>query len=173
MTTSNHCHTDNCASSSSSDFDGFMQDDLKPLPTRANLDSNTNSSPASLDSSEESESEHYDYETDIFSSDNTILYQAPGSTMETCVKKSGATVPIPLVEDLWRTEALTRKYSVPLNKLNKCEIYDLSHLPPNWDSIDPYLGLEEHSEDDNNNPKTTNVNNDHTDSPKMEFAREP
>ena len=148
-----HCNIDNCASSLSSDFDGFTQEDLKSLPSMANLDSDTNSSPASLYSSEESESEHYDYETDIFSSDDTILYQVPTPTTETYVKKSSATAPIPLVEEMWRTEALTRKYSVPLNKLNKHEIYDLSHPPPDWDSIDPYSGLEDHSDDENNNPK--------------------
>ena len=170
---SDHCHTDNGASSSSSDFDGFTQEDLKSLPSRAYFDSDTNSSVASLDSTEESESKHYDYETDIFSSDDTILYQAPCSSVETCAKKSGATAPIPLVEELWKTEALTRKYSVPLNKLNKHKIYDLSHLPPNWECIDPYSGLEEQSEDDSNNSKTTNVNNEYTDSPKTEFAHEP
>ena len=84
-----------------------------------------------------------------------------------------ATAPIPLVEELWRSEALNRKYSVPLNKLNKCEIYDLSHLPPNWDNIDRYSGLEEHSEDDRNNSKTSNVNDKHNGPPKTEFAREP
>ena len=168
-----HCSIDNCASSSSSDFDGFTQEDLKLLPSMVNLDSDTNSSPFSLYSSEESESEHYDYETDIFSSNDTILYQVPIPTTETYVKKSSATAPIPLVEEMWRTEALTRKYSVPLNKLNKREIYDLSHPPPDWDNIDPYSGLEDHSDDENNNPKKTNVDKEHIDSPKTEFAREP
>ena len=117
-----HRSTENCASSSSSDFDGFTQEDLKSL---ANPYSDTNSSPASLYSSEESESEHYNYETNIFSSNDTILYQVPTPTTETYVKKSSATALIQLVEEMWRTEALIRKYSVPLNKLNKCEIYDL------------------------------------------------
>ena len=143
--------------------------------TKVDVTSDTYSSPASLDSSEGSESEddEYEYESDIFSSDDTILYTTPSPTIETGMKMSVATALIPLVEELWRSEALNRKYSVPLNRLNKREIYDLSHPPPNWDNIDPYSGLEEHSEDDINNSKISNVNDKHNDPPKTEFAREP
>ena len=155
-------HTDFCASSSSSDFDGFTKDDLKPQPDRADSDSNIYSSPASLDPSDESESEHDDdvYESDIFSSDDTILYQVSCSLDKTIVKKSCTSTPIPLVENLWRTEVFNRKYSVPLNKLNKREIYDLSHPPPNWDNIEPYSGLEEYSENEFNDSNTANDNNE-------------
>ena len=135
--------TDLYASSSSYDFDGFTKEDLRPTPKRVDSDSDIYSSPASSDPSDQSESEHDDGAYENYSSDDTILYQVSCSPDKKPTKKCHTSTPIPLVENLWRTEALNRKYSVPLNKLNKCEIYDLSHPPPNWDNIDPYSGLED------------------------------
>ena len=116
---------------SSSDFNGFTKEDLKPSPKRLDSDSDIDSSPGSSDPSDQSESENDVYESDNYPSDDTILYQVSCSPDKKPNKECNTSTPIPLVENLWRNEALNRKYSVLLNKLNKREIYDLSHPPPN------------------------------------------
>ena len=94
--------TDFCASSSLSDFDGFTKDDLRPTPKMVDSDSDIYSSPASSDPSNESESEHDDgaYESDNYSSDDTILYQVSCSPDKKPIKKCYTSTPILLVEKL-------------------------------------------------------------------------
>ena len=55
--------------------------------------------------------------------------------------------PIPSVAAIWKSDALRKNWTVPLHKLSASDIYALSKPPPNWDSIDPYSGLEEQSTD--------------------------
>ena len=62
--------------------------------------------------------------------------------------------PIPSVAKLWRNDALSRRWTVPLKNLSKVDIYMLSQPGPKWDDIDPYSGLEEVNVPDN---ETTNV----------------
>ena len=51
--------------------------------------------------------------------------------------------PIKLIEKMWKKDAITKKWTVPVEKMNKKKVYELSNRPPDWDKIDPYSDLEE------------------------------
>ena len=38
--------------------------------------------------------------------------------------------------------------------MSRSEIYDMSHPPPNWNSIDPYLDIKDICDNDNGNTVT-------------------
>ena len=139
-------------SSSSSEFEGFMKEDLKPLSQLKN-ESNCDlsfslSDPSDLPGPEEGD-------TTPHSSDIPNMCQMSNPPNKIITKGSKTPTPILFVEKLWKNEALNRKYSVSLNRLNKQEIYNLSHPLPDWDNIDPYSGLEEYSSDSQPDDETT------------------
>ena len=52
------------------------------------------------------------------------------------------------ISDPWKKDAIKRTWSIPVPKLNKQSLYDLSHPAPNWDAMDPYSGIEDEQTDD-------------------------
>ena len=44
---------------------------------------------------------------------------------------------------MWKKDAITKNWTVPVEKMNKKKVYELSNCPPDWDKIDPYSDLEE------------------------------
>ena len=62
---------------------------------------------------------------------------------------------------LWKRDAIKNRLSVKIIKMDKDEIYYMSHPTPNWLEIDPYSSLEEvisDTEDKINNVSTQNNN---------------
>ena len=62
---------------------------------------------------------------------------------------------------IWKRDASKKRLSVKIIKMDKDEIYRMSHPTPNWSEIDPYSSLEEiisDTEDKTNNVSTQNIN---------------
>ena len=59
--------------------------------------------------------------------------------------------PIGLIENMWKKDAIAKKWTVLVEKMNKKKIYELSNRPPDWDNIDPYSDLEEINSDQQTN----------------------
>ena len=96
---------------------------------------NTDAETLSLDSSQETI--------------DTPTYDPTGTTLILPLKKCKQVIPDPekAVHNIWMNDALSCNWFVPLKKLSKLDIYDLSHKPPDWSHMDPYSGLEDESED--------------------------
>ena len=59
----------------------------------------------------------------------------------------------PEIVNLWKNDAMKKKWIVPIVNLSKDDIYLLSNPAPNWDNIDPYSGIEDiGSDSDKSNP---------------------
>ena len=117
---------DSQLTSSDSDFEGFTEQDLyQSVPLYETWDSSsfTDSSSGSSGASVEENSE-----TNI-ASEKTI-----GSV---------TVYPIGIIEKMWKKDAITKNWTVPVEKMNKKKVYELSNRPPDWDKIDPYSDLEE------------------------------
>ena len=145
---------DSQLSSSDSDFEGFTEKDLcQKSPACGTWDSSslTDSSSSSSGSPGASLSED-------------------GSTKNSSQKMlgSGTVNPIKLIEKIWKKDAITKKWTVPVEKMNKRKVYELSNRPPDWDKIDPYSDLEDmtsdhhvsESEDQKHAPNTPEQNMD-------------
>ena len=95
---------------------------------------------------------------------DTPMYDPTGTTLILPLKKHKPVIldPEKAVHKIWKNDALFHNWSVPLKKLSKHDIYDLSHKPPDWSNMDPYSGLEDESEDTNDPPtrqdQITNIN---------------
>ena len=119
---------DSQLSSSDSDFEGFTEKDLcQKSPACGTWDSSSftdSSSPSSGSSG--------------------ALLSEDGSTKNLSQKMlgSGTVNPTKLIEKIWKKDAITRKWTVPVEKMNKRKVYELSNRPPDWDKIDPYSDLE-------------------------------
>ena len=58
---------------------------------------------------------------------------------------------------MWKKDATKKRLSVKIIKMNKEEIYRMSHPTPNWSAIDPYSSLEEIVSESENKKETDNV----------------
>ena len=81
-----------------------------------------------------------------------LSYDPTGTQLILPLKKHKPVVANPeqTVLEIWRKDALSHNWTVPVLKLSNSDIYDLSHKPPNWSDMDPYSGLEEENEDVSN-----------------------
>ena len=83
------------------------------------------------------------------------------------------------VIELWKNDTLSRKWSIPLTKLDSSKLYELSQKPPNWSEMDPYSDSD--IEIIPNTPEVNVVNQDtniekddeHTKSPSRKNNKEP
>ena len=123
-------------SSSDSDFEGFTAQDLyhsvqlnETWDSSSLTDSSSGSSGASVkeDSVNNNASENQN--------------QIGNITMN----------PIGIIENMWKKDTINKKWTVPVEKMNKKKIYELSNRPPDWDNIDPYSDLEEINSDQQTN----------------------
>ena len=141
--------------SSSSEFEGFHSDVLIPSTTRIHNDSNS--------SSDEHTNSDFEYEDVIEDSSDTI----PEIENQPSIENTNDLQDLFLVRNqtidahilkMWEADAKTKKWEILLHKLTSREVYDLSHPPPKWDKIDPYLGLEEDSDESSKNQPITEIN---------------
>ena len=139
-------------SSSSSEFEGFNSDDLKPSSTIVHSDSNS--------SSDKQTNSDFEYEDVIEDSSDTIPAIEDKPSAENTNDSSNDLQDLFLVRNqridanilkLWEVDAKTKKWEIPLRKLTSREVYDLSHPLPKWDKIDPYSGLEEDDDESSEN----------------------
>ena len=91
---------------------------------------------------------------------DTPKYDPTGTTLILPLKKHKPVIPDPekAVCEIWMNNALSHNWSVPLKRLSKHDIYDLSHKPPDWSNMDPYSRLEDESEDTNDPPNRQDQN---------------
>ena len=47
------------------------------------------------------------------------------------------------ISEIWMKDAKEWKWSIPLKRLSKSDIYELSNPPPNWTEMDLYSGIED------------------------------
>ena len=90
----------------------------------------------------------------------------PSSTLQDLLMiRDRRNTPITSVAEIWKSDALQKKWSVHLRKLNPSDIYALSKPPINWDNINPYSGLEEELSDTEmqNKDGTPNIPNNMSD----------
>ena len=94
---------------------------------------------------------------------DTPKYDPTGTTLILPLKKHKPVIPDPekAVCEIWKNSALFHNWSVPIKRLSKHDIYDLSHKPPNWSDMDPYSGLEDETEDTTNTPKSARTKYHH------------
>ena len=69
-----------------------------------------------------------------------MKYDPTGTELILPLKKRKQIVQNPekTVTKLWKYDALSRKWSIPLTKLDSRKLYELSQKPPNWSEMDPY-----------------------------------
>ena len=96
--------------------------------------------------------QNFEYEEHGNSSSDTIAYNGnlprseitPESTLQDLfLVRDRWNTPIPSVSKLWKNDAISRRWSVPLQNLSKVDIYMLSHPGSKREKIDPYSSLEE------------------------------
>ena len=165
-------------SSSESDFDGFMPDDLplanpaEPMPTNDSMvnpkaisESNQSTDIDSQLSSSDSDFEGFTEKdlrqkspacgtwdssslTDSSSSSSgssgaSLTENRSTKNLSQKMLGSVSVYPIKLIENMWKKDTITKKWTVLVEKMNKKKVYGLSNRPPDWDKIDPYSDLEE------------------------------
>ena len=130
--------------SSSSEFEGFTPSDICKM-CHFSSSSSLSSSDSLLDTSD------FDYEVAVMDSTDTI-----SATEEvTCqnvqdgllLNGQSSDSPIPSVMEIWKRDALHKNWLVPLRRLTRKELYELSNLPHKWDEMHPYSSLEEKEHD--------------------------
>ena len=58
---------------------------------------------------------------------------------------------------MWKKDATKNRLIIKVKKMNKEEIYRMSHPTPNWSALDPYSSLEEILSESENEKETDNV----------------
>ena len=116
------------------------------------------------DSNQLIEPEECDSTTDGNSSTDTIsklhnlfLVKNPGDSM---------------LYKMWEKDANKKRLSVKIIKMNKDEIYRMSHPTPNWSAMDPYSSLEEmvsENENETDNVPTQNSKHDESNSERQSY----
>ena len=71
---------------------------------------------------------------------SAVKYDPTGTELTLPLKKRKPILrnPEKTVAELWKQDALSQRWSIPLTKLDSRKIYELSHKPPNWSEMDPY-----------------------------------
>ena len=126
-------------SSSSSEFEGFHSDDIYEISSQYQLTTSEESSSPSI----------------VMDSEDTVIYQAisnttvkqnrlnPNSSQQFFLTKQINDQYSLEIVNLWKNDTMKKKWTVPIVNLSKDDIYLLSNPAPNWDNIDPYLGIED------------------------------
>ena len=136
-------------SSSSSEFEGFHSDDLYTKAAYTSI-SSSNTLPTTTD---------FEYEDAAIDSSDTIpttdnLNNSADFSHFYLTKNINEQY-APDVINLWKMDALSKKWTVPLLNLNKDDIYALSKPALNWEIIDPYSSLEEMETNSGKTPQRT------------------
>ena len=134
----------NIQSSSSSEFEGFHSDDIYEITSHVNTSVWSSTQFIVMDSED----------TVIYSSTTTLV--SPNSSQNFYLAKQMNAQYSPDVINLWKNDAMKKKWTVPIVNLSKDDIYALSKPIPNWDKMDPYSGIEDIGSDSD----TVNQDND-------------
>ena len=92
-----------------------------------NLEPNVNASNSELNLKETSEDNTICDESDVNSQDGMNVSNT--------------------IQELWKSEALKNNSYVPLKRMSRLDIYDMTRKQVDWDNIDPYSSLEEETGD--------------------------
>ena len=84
-----------------------------------------------------------------FDGTEKLKYDPTGTQLILPLKKRKPVVidPEQTVLEIWRKDALSHNWTVPILRLSNSDIYDLSQKPPYWSEMDPYSGLEEENKE--------------------------
>ena len=130
---------------SSSDFEGFHSSDI--LSDALNTNSHPSGHTPSITESYDGGENATDSEDTIPATDNISVNTTLPSNF--FLTKQINEQYAPDVISLWKSDAMRKKWSVPILNLNKDEIYSLSKPAPNWQTMDPYSSLEDIGSDTN------------------------
>ena len=133
----------NSSSGESSDFEGFTSADLKSFTTPSTYLTDGSSTILSPDD--------YSYDNAVEDSSDTIPATDPTDDTDNTRQKlnyltsmnNNTNSILPDIINLWEKDVMNKKLTVPLCKLTPMDIYALSKLPPNWDTMNPYSSLDE------------------------------
>ena len=125
----------NIQSSSSSEFESFHSDDIYEISSEM-ITSDWSSTPS--------------IDTD---SEDTVIYPSttateqdmanPNSSQHFYLAKQINDQYSPDIVSLWKNDAMKKKWTVPIVKLSKDNIYLLANPSPNWNNMDPYSSIED------------------------------